>query len=300
MDKIAIEGGYELNGALSISGAKNAALPLMCACLLTDDDLTLSNNPHLRDIASLNEVLTSLGVTLAMSGHDGRTMTFNAGGLSSTTAAYELVRKMRASILVLGPLLAKNHVAKVSLPGGCAIGSRPVDLHIDGLKQLGANIKLEEGYVIADAPKGLKGAHIHFPKVSVGATENILMAATLAQGETILTNAAREPEITDLGECLVKMGAQITGLGSDTIKITGVKKLHGTKHAVIADRIETGTYAIAAAMAGGKLTLKNTRFDFLESLFTLMQKAGIRVEETNEGIEIERVGDKIHAIDAMT
>ncbi len=300
MDKIAITGGQPLNGIIPISGAKNAALPLMTASLLTSESLVLGNCPHLKDITSLCEVLGSLGVTFEFGGHDGRIVTINTSNITSTTAPYEYVRKMRASILVLGPLLAKYHEAKVSLPGGCAIGARPVDLHLDGLKKMGAEIELEDGYVIAKAEGGLKGANIHFPKVSVGATENLLMAATLAKGETVLTNAAREPEITDLGECLIKMGAKIEGLGTDTITVQGVDKLHAARHDVVADRIETGTYAIAAAMAGGKVTLTHTRYDFLESLFDLMKKAGISVIEDGDKIHIHRDQDQILAVDAMT
>jgi len=231
MDQILIRGGNPLNGTIEISGAKNAALPLMTTCLLTDETVSLSNIPHLHDIASLASVLSEMGVSIGLNGQanggaDGRVMTLNAGALKSTTAPYELVRKMRASVLVLGPLIARHGSACVSLPGGCAIGTRPVDLHISGLEKLGAEIELKDGYIYAKAPNGLTGAHITFPKVSVGATENIMMAACLAKGESTLSNAAREPEIMDLGDCLIAMGAKIEGLGTDTIKITGVETLH--------------------------------------------------------------------------
>ncbi|HRJ67491.1 MAG TPA: UDP-N-acetylglucosamine 1-carboxyvinyltransferase, partial [Alphaproteobacteria bacterium] len=251
MEKIRIYGGHELNGHIDISGAKNAALPLMTAAILTGEPLTLNRVPDLKDVGSLCAVLNKLGVKTAYDPASKR-MTLDATNITSCVAPYELVSQMRASILVLGPLLARHGEAKVSLPGGCAIGSRPVDLHIDGLAQMGAEISLEDGYINAKAPAGgLKGAQIHFAKVSVGATENLLMAATLAKGTTVLFNAAREPEIVDLGECLIAMGADIQGLGTDKITIRGVSSLKGITHAVVADRIEAGTFIMAAAMTGG-------------------------------------------------
>ncbi|MGQ0526941.1 MAG: UDP-N-acetylglucosamine 1-carboxyvinyltransferase [Alphaproteobacteria bacterium] len=298
MDKIKIVGGKKLNGTIEISGAKNAALKLMCAALLTDGDLHLENAPNaLRDIKSQTDLLEHLGCTVA---RGGKNITLNARENFTYTAPYDLVRKMRTSILVLGPLLARCHEAVVSLPGGCAIGTRPVDLHIQGFESMGAKITLEGGYIHAVAPGGLKGAKILFPKVSVGATENLMMAACLAEGETILANAACEPEITDLGQCLIKMGAKIEGLGTPTIKITGVKKLNGATHPILADRIETGTYMIAAALTGGTLRLTNTRLDHLTSLTGLLKKTGVSVEEDGADIVVSRNGAKLKATDIMT
>ena len=298
MAKIVVEGNGPLNGTIKISGAKNAALPLLCAGLLTEDDFTLTNVPDLRDIRSLIELLQSFGADASFA--DG-TVAIKASNITSTTAEYDLVSKMRASVLVLGPLVARFGEAKVSLPGGCAIGSRPVDLHLSGLEALGAQIDLHEGYIHATAKDGLKGAHITFPKVSVGATENIMMAAVLAKGQTILSNAAREPEIVDLGECLNAMGANIKGLGNETIIIEGVDKLHGCEHAVVADRIEAGTYMIAAAMTGGNVTLTHARPEHLEALITPMKLAGIMIETTADTINVERPkGQKIQAVDIMT
>lgn len=299
MDKIRIEGGQPLNGEIEISGAKNAALIVMTAALLTDQPLNFSKIPDLRDVASLIEILAELGVT---ANHDRarKTLTLHAAKIKSCTASYEFVRKMRASILVLGPLLARHGEAKVSLPGGCAIGTRPVDMHIDGLKQLGAEIELVEGYIHAKAPKGLTGAHIHFPKVSVGATENLMMAATLAKGTTKLVNAAREPEIVDLGECLVKMGAEIEGLGTDTITIHGKPFLRGADHAVIADRIEAGTFAIAGAMTGGALTLKGCNLKHIDYLVDPLHRAGVDMIADGDSIRIKRVKDTLRGVDIMT
>ncbi len=259
MDRIVIKGGARLKGEIPISGAKNAALPLMAACLLTADKLTLMNSPWLADVNFMGELLRSFGVEA----HYSRGFSFGecgkweltAADLTNTTAEYDIVRKMRASFLVLGPLLARAGHAKVSLPGGCAIGARPVDLHLKAMEVMGAVIELTDGYVIADAPGGLKGARIEFPFVSVGATENALMAASLATGETVMANAAREPEIVDLGHCLIAMGAKISGLGTSEIHIQGVPALHGAQHAVLPDRIETGTYAMAVAIAGGEVEL---------------------------------------------
>ena len=253
MDKIAIRGGIPLQGDIQISGAKNAALPLMATCLLTDKPLHLVNVPKLSDIASMSELLSQLGVGVEVkTASDHQTMQLCAKGLSSTTAPYDVVRKMRASVLVLGPLVARSGEADVSLPGGCAIGTRPIDLHLKGLEALGAQITLKDGYVHAHAPKGLTGATFTFPMVSVTGTENLLMAASLAKGQTRLINVAREPEVSDLAYCLNAMGAKISGMGTDTLIIEGVDQLNGTTHHVIADRIEAGTYAMAAALTGAK------------------------------------------------
>ncbi len=303
MDKIVIRGGNPLEGRIRISGAKNAALPLMTAALLTDKPLVLNNMPALRDIETLSGVLKTLGVKIDFApadSDDGRRMTLQAADITSDTADYDLVRKMRASILVMGPLVARHGHARVSLPGGCAIGTRPVDLHIDGLKQLGAEVELEEGYITATAPKGLTGNTILFPKVSVGATENIMMAACLAKGKTTIRNAAREPEITDLGNCLNAMGAKITGLGTDTLEIKGVDALDGTEHAVIADRIETGTYAIAVAMTGGSVTLDNTNIDLIEALVDPMHRAGVDLTGGDGFIKVKRANGRLNGVDVMT
>lgn len=299
MDKMVIRGGNPLTGTIEISGAKNAALPLMTAALLTDQPLLLSRVPDLRDTSSLTDVLKSLGVETA---YDAATkkMRLHCADVTSCVAPYDLVRKMRASILVLGPLLARHREAKVSLPGGCAIGTRPVDLHIDGLRQLGAEIELEDGYIIAKAPQGLRGAHILFPKVSVGATENLMMAATLAKGTTTLQNAAQEPEIEDLGLCLIKMGAEIEGLGTDTIVIHGKPALHGAEHTVMPDRIETGTFAIAAAMTNGNLLLKGGNLEHLHALADPLHKAGVDMLAEAEGIRVKRAGDRLRGVDIMT
>jgi UDP-N-acetylglucosamine 1-carboxyvinyltransferase len=306
MDRIRIRGGVPLHGTIAVSGAKNAALPLMTASLLTDETLQLANLPHLADITTLANLLVQLGVSLAMDGHApngghaGRVISLRAQKITSTTASYDLVRKMRASILVLGPLLAREGKARVSLPGGCAIGTRPVDLHLKGLQQLGATIDLKEGYIEAEAPNGLTGAEIVFPFVSVGATENLLMAATLAKGVTILTNAAREPEVTDLAHCLQAMGAQIEGIGTDTLHITGVARLHGAKHAIVPDRIETGTYAMAAAITGGDIELKGARPDTLNAALDTLRGAGVSVTNTDDGVRVQRTNAPLNGVDVMT
>jgi len=295
-------GGNPLIGDIAISGAKNAALPLMCASLLVSEQLELTNMPiALQDIKTLSKVLEYLGVKVSFM-NDKAVLHLQADGISKTVAPYDLVRKMRASILVLGPLLARCHQAKVSLPGGCAIGSRPVDLHLSGLESMGAHITIEDGYVVAHAPDGLKGTHILFPKVSVGATENLMMAATLAEGQTILSNAAMEPEIIDLGDCLIKMGAKITGLGSNRIVVDGVKKLHRASHSVIPDRIETGTFMIAAALTGGELTLKNARINTLTALVALLRKAGVDITTNGNDITVRRTEglQSLRGIDIMT
>jgi UDP-N-acetylglucosamine 1-carboxyvinyltransferase len=306
MDKIRIQGGRQLRGTIPISGAKNAALPLMAAALLTDETLTLSNLPHLADIASLATLLAQHGVAISMEGaavnggQSGRVLSLTARDITSTTAPYELVRKMRASVLVLGPLVARYGKARVSLPGGCAIGTRPVDLHIKGLVQLGAHIDLSEGYMEASAPEGLTGARVVFPQVSVGATENLLMAATLAKGETQLVNAAREPEIGDLAACLIAMGAQISGVGTDTLTIIGVDRLHGAQHSIIPDRIETGTYAIAAAITRGDIELVNTRLDLLPGVAQLLTDTGVGLVETERGFRVTPPNHPITGVDVMT
>ena len=305
MDKIRIRGGRPLKGQIRISGAKNAALPLMAACLLTDETLTLSNLPHLADITTLANLLVQHGVDLHMNGttnggHTGRVLEMTARNITSTRAPYDLVRKMRASVLVLGPLLARFGEAEVSLPGGCAIGTRPVDLHLTALELLGAEIEIREGYIHAKAPNGLHGAEVVFSKVSVGATENLLMAACLAKGTTRLVNSAREPEITDLAECLVKMGAKIEGIGSDTLIVEGVERLHGADHSVVPDRIETGTYAIAAAITNGELELLGARPEHLGAVIEVLTKAGVEFTETEQGMKVRRLNGELHGVDVMT
>jgi UDP-N-acetylglucosamine 1-carboxyvinyltransferase len=297
MDRIRIRGGNKLAGTIQISGAKNAALPLMIVSLLTPETVTLSNVPRLADVRMLQRILQNHGVDIMIAGkrqgqngQSGDTKQLTARSIADTTAPYELVSKMRASFWVLGPLLARCGEAKVSLPGGCAIGTRPVDMHLMAMEKLGAEIEIEAGYVNARAKKGLKGAHIAFDKVSVGATHAALMAAVLADGDTVIDNAAREPEIGDVAACLVKMGAKIEGIHSSTLKIKGVTSLHGAEHEVIADRIETGTYAMAAAMAGGDVMLKGARSDTLAAVIDVMRGAGIGVDVTNEGLRIRRNG----------
>lgn len=305
MDKICIRGGKALNGAIQIGGAKNAALPLMTASLLTEETLTLSNLPHLADITTLANLLVQLGVSLHMDGqanggHAGRVLSLTARDIASTVAPYDLVRKMRASVLVLGPLVARAGKARVSLPGGCAIGTRPVDLHLKGLQQLGAAIELNEGYIEASAPHGLTGAEVVFPLVSVGATENLLMAATLARGETVLSNAAREPEVIDLAHCLVAMGADIDGIGTDTLRVRGVSRLHGARHEIVPDRIETGTYAMAAAITGGDVELVGARPDLMTAALDALRGAGATITPTDKGIRVRRSNGPVTGTDVMT
>jgi UDP-N-acetylglucosamine 1-carboxyvinyltransferase len=304
MDKIRIRGGARLKGEIAISGAKNAALPLMVAALLTDETLTLTNVPWLADVAFMAELLRGLGAETSYTrgpvfGEGGR-LELRAANINDTTASYDIVRKMRASFLVLGPLVARVGRAKVSLPGGCAIGARPVDLHLKALEALGAHVELADGYVIASAPHGLKGGKIEFPFVSVGATENTLMAATLAKGETIIANAAREPEIDDLGHCLIAMGAKISGLGTSRIMIEGVKALNAAEHSVLPDRIETGTYAMAAAIAGGEVELVNTRAELIGAVLPLLERVGAEIAETNRGLTVHRNGARPVAVDVET
>jgi UDP-N-acetylglucosamine 1-carboxyvinyltransferase len=298
MDKIRITGGNQLFGHIPISGAKNAALPLMIASLLTDGPLVLDNLPRLADVAQLMKILRNHGVEVTDC--DG-TLSFSAQTITSTTAPYDLVSTMRASFWVIGPLLARCGQAEVSLPGGCAIGTRPVDLFLMGLEKLGAEIAVEGGNVIAKAPRGLRGARIVFPKVSVGATHTLLMAATLAKGETVLENAAREPEIGNLAACLIKMGAKIEGLGTQQLTISGVDRLNGTQHAVLPDRIETGTYAFATAMTGGDVTLQNTSRALLEEPLNTLINAGAEVTDVPNGIRIKRAKDTaLEAVDVTT
>ena len=306
MDRIRIRGGNPLLGTISIGGAKNAALPLMAASLLTSQKLTLSNLPHLVDITTMVHLLAELGVAISMDDnvsngeHFGRALTLVASEPVQKIAPYDLVRRMRASVLVLGPLLARWGQATVSLPGGCAIGTRPVDIHLGAFKALGAEIELKEGYIKAHAKKGLKGANILFPSVSVGATENVMMAATLAEGETQIFNAAREPEVGDLANCLVAMGANIEGIGTDTLKVTGVSELKGANHEVIPDRIETGTYAVAAAMTGGDIIMKGTRLELLNALADVLAKAGVEIAGDGTTVRVRRVNSSLKGTDLMT
>src|SRR5271167_4713284 len=309
MDKILIRGGVPLSGTIKIGGAKNAALPLMAASLLTADPLILANLPDLADITTMANLLVQHGVAIdigapqgagASAGRPGQVFELSARHVTSTTAPYDLVRKMRASVLVLGPLVARCGRARVSLPGGCAIGARPVDLHIKGLQRLGAEIELHEGYIEARAPKGLRGAEIAFPAVSVGATENLLMAAALAEGETLLINAAREPEITDLALCLLAMGARIDGIGTDRLRILGVPRLHGATHSIIPDRIETGTYIMAAAATNGEVRLTGTRLDLVAAVARILEGAGVEIAATADGLTVRRYSERLEGVDVMT
>ncbi len=301
LEKIRIVGGNALNGTISVSGAKNAALPLMCASLLSTQPITFTNMPMgLRDIQNMGELLQHLGVNITVDG-DKTIMRLDGAAVDNHVAPYDMVRKMRASILVLGPLLARTGKARVSLPGGCAIGTRPVDLHISALEQMGAKITLEDGYIVAEAPGGLKPAKILFPKVTVTGTENIMMAAALVEGETVLANAAMEPEVTDLAECLVKMGVEIDGIGTSRLVIRGKKQLNAATHDVIADRIETGTFMIGVALCGGEVRLKKARPDTLTALIALLEKAGVTFTEDNGDVIVSKPKDvRIKGIDIMT
>jgi UDP-N-acetylglucosamine 1-carboxyvinyltransferase len=301
MDRIAITGGARLEGIIPISGAKNSAIKLMTASLLTDQPLRLTNMPRLADTRFLAQLLRRLGVDVAeIDGESGPETVLHAPEVMSAFAPYDLVRQMRASFNVLGPLLARTGHAKVSLPGGCAIGARPVDLHLKALGALGAHIDLHEGYVYAQAPRGLKGAEVEFPISTVGATEHTLLAAVLAEGVTEIKNAAREPEIEDLANCLNAMGAKVEGAGTALITVKGVSKLHGATYAVMPDRIETGTYAVAAAMAGGEVRLTNTRSDFIQALLDRIEAAGAEVVHANDGVVIKRNGARLKAVDIET
>ena len=302
MDSIAIQGGAQLNGDIPVSGAKNSAIKLMAASILTDQPLLLTNMPRLADTRFLGQLLRQFGVEVTeRDGADGQESLFHAAELKSTFAPYDLVRQMRASFNVLGPLLARTGHAKVSLPGGCTIGARPVDLHLQALTALGAAIELEEGYVSATAPKGLRGAEIEFPFVSVGATEHALLAAVLADGVTVLRRAAREPEIGDLARCLIAMGAKIEGLDTDVLTITGVSSLSGATWSVIPDRIEMGSYAVAAAMAGGEGRLTRGRAELIAALTDKMVEAGVEVSPTADGVIIKRdPKQRLKAVDLET
>jgi len=298
MDRIRIRGGKPLSGEIVIGGAKNAALPLLAAGLLTEQRLVLSNVPRLDDITTMSALLAQHGIAVDPIGNDGRTLSLG-GSISNTEAPYDIVRKMRASFLVLGPLLARTGEARVSLPGGCSIGARPIDLHLKGLEQLGARIVLEGGYIDARVAGRLRGATIVFPSVSVGATENLLMAAALADGRTVLANAAREPEIGDLATCLNAMGARIAGIGSDKLTIDGVERLGGAEHRVIPDRIETGTYACAAAISGGQVFLRGGRAEHLGSIVRALREAGVEIIEQPDGFHVRRLNG-LHGADVMT
>lgn len=303
MDRIAVRGGGPLQGEIDISGAKNAALPLMIASLLTEEILTLRNVPaDLRDTLILSELLAQHGTDISVEGTfpDERVMHLKTADLASTTAPYELVRQMRASFLVLGPLLARAGHAKVPLPGGDAIGIRPVDLHTAGLEAMGAVIELADGFVSARAPQGLKGAQVVFPKVSVGATEHLMMTAALAKGETQLINAAREPEVSDLAQCLVAMGAKIDGIGTERLVIQGQSRLIGADHRVIADRIESGTYLMAVGLTGGELLLNRARLDHLEAVVKVLRKAGLEITALDQGLRVSASGERPIGTDVMT
>ena len=295
MHRIRIRGGRPLSGSIVIGGAKNAALPLLACGLLTDERLVLSNVPKLADVAMMAELLAQHGIAVE---EDGRSLSLG-GPITSTEAPYEIVRKMRASILVLGPVLARMGTARVSLPGGCAIGTRPVDLHLKGLEAMGAAIRLEGGYVQADAPGGLRGSEIVLPFASVGATENLLMAASLADGRTVLSNAALEPEIEDLCRCLMAMGAEIEGVGTGRLVVDGRKRLHGGEHRIVSDRIETGTYACAAAITGGALRLEGGRIAHLGAVARSMREAGVEMREEGDALLVRRANG-LHGVDAMT
>jgi UDP-N-acetylglucosamine 1-carboxyvinyltransferase len=297
MDRIRIRGGQPLQGSIPISGAKNATLPLMAAGLLASGPVVLRNAPDLADIATMRALLIQHGLTVEHD-RDARTLTL-AGEASHLEAPYDLVRKMRASVLVLGPIVARHGRARVSLPGGCSIGTRPVDLHLKGLEAMGATITLDAGYIEAEAPQGLKGARIIFPVVSVGATENLLMAACLADGETELVNAAREPEIEDLARCLVAMGAEIEGIGTDRLHVVGRRSLGGATHDIVPDRIEAGTYACAAAITGGSVLLEGARAEHLGSVARTLREAGVAVEPEGEGLRVSRLNG-LHGVDVMT
>src|SRR3984957_16051833 len=307
MDRIRIVGGRPLHGTIPISGAKNATLPLMIAGLLTDQTLILDNVPRLADVGLLQRILGNHGVDIMVGGKrrgetadHGQTLHISAARIVDTTAPYELVSKMRASFWVLAPLVARMGGAGVSMPGGCAIGTRPVDLLIMAMEQLGAKVEIDAGYVVARAPGGLKGGEITFPKVPVGGTHTAMMAAALASGTSVIENAAQEPEIADVADCLNKMGARISGAGTRRIIVEGVAKLHGARHAVLPDRIETGTYAMAAAMAGGDILLQNARPELLQAALDVLVQSGVAVTPTNEGIRIARNGSGLAPVDVAT
>src|ERR1700754_2837553 len=304
MDRIRIVGGRPLNGSIPISGAKNATLPLMIASLLTDQTLILDNVPRLADVSLLQRILSNHGVDMMVPGkrpgesqQNGHTIHIVASRIVDTTAPYDLVSKMRASFWVIAPLVARMGEAKVSMPGGCAIGTRPVDLLIMALERLGAKIEIDAGYVIARAKDGLKGGEIKFPKVTVSGTHTALMASVLASGETVIENAAREPEVVDVAECLIKMGAKITGHGTSRIVVQGVSRLNGARHSVLPDRIETGTYAMAVAMTGGDVLLEGARPELLQSALDTLGQTGVEITATNAGIRVKRNGHGIAPVE---
>ena len=299
MDSIIVKGGKPLQGQIAIAGAKNAALALMPATLLSEEPLTLTNAPRLSDIKTMTALLQSLGVEVT-SMQDGKVQVLSSHAMTSTTADYEIVRKMRASNLVLGPLLARHHQAIVSLPGGCAIGARPMDIHVTALEAMGAEIELRDGYLHAKAPGGLKGAKVPLRFASVGATENVLMAATLAKGTTVIENAAREPEIVDLAQCLRRMGAQIEGEGTSTITVQGVDRLGAATHPVVTDRIELGTYMLAPVFCGGEVECLGGRMDLVTAFVEKLDAAGVDVTETDKGLKVKRRGDRPRAVDVVT
>jgi len=298
MDKLIIKGGAPVSGEIRISGAKNSALPIIAATLLAETPITIGNLPHLHDVTTMINLLGTMGVDVIM-GED-YAIEVNANNIKTLVAPYELVKTMRASILVLGPLVARFGEAQVSLPGGCAIGSRPVDIHLSGLEAMGANILVEDGYVKATVDGRLKGANIFMDTVTVTGTENLLMAAVLADGVTLLENAAREPEVVDLAECLISMGAKITGHGTDVIRVEGVERLHGGHYNVMPDRIETGTYLVAAAATGGKVKLKDTRADILESVLHKLEEAGAKIEHGDDWISLDMTGRELKAVNIKT
>jgi UDP-N-acetylglucosamine 1-carboxyvinyltransferase len=307
MDRVRITGGQRLNGSIPISGAKNATLPLMIASLLTDQTLILENVPRLADVALLQRILGNHGVDITVNGkrpgetaYDGQTLHISAANIIDTTAPYELVSRMRASFWVIAPLLARMGEARVSMPGGCAIGTRPVDLLIMALNDLGAEIEIDRGYVIARASKGLTGGNISFPKVTVGGTHTAVMAASLARGTTVIENAAREPEIADVADCLNNMGAKISGAGTTQIIVEGVPSLTGARHRVLPDRIETGTYAMAVAMTGGDLLLENARAELLQAALNVLREAGVEITVTNAGVRVARNGSGLAPVEVET
>lgn len=298
MEKLVVSGGARLTGEIKISGAKNSALPIMAATLLCDEPVIIHNLPHLHDITTMNELLRCLGVELVIT--EKLSVEVHAGAISNFTAPYELVKTMRASILVLGPLLARHGRAQVSFPGGCAIGSRPVDLHLQGLEALGATIEVDGGYINACSKGRLRGARFLMDTVSVGATENIMMAAVLAEGQTVLENAAREPEIVDLANCLNAMGGDVRCAGSDTVKINGVEKLHGCEHRVMPDRIETGTYLVAAAATGGRVKLRDTQPDALDAVLLKLEETGAEISVGDDWITLDMKGRRPRAVSVKT
>jgi len=299
MDSILVKGGGELNGEIPIAGAKNACLTLMPATLLSEEPLTLTNAPRLSDIKTMTALLQSLGAEVT-SLQGGKVLAMSSHDINNHKADYEIVRKMRASILVLGPMLARDGHAEVSLPGGCAIGARPVDLHLKGLEAMGAELDLRDGYVHAKATGGLKGGVVDFPFVSVGATENILMAATLAKGTTVINNAAREPEIVDLAECLIRMGAAISGHGTSTITVEGKDRLNGATHPVVTDRIELGTYMLVPAITGGSIELIGGRMSLVTAFAEKLAETGVEIEETQRGLRVSRKNGRVSAVDVKT